>query len=92
MLYYFKKYKNHSIGGGLVAAGVGMAFIVFIQKIVLVGIPTIWSKLDLLMVNSFGLPVNSGIIPLVILLLAGFAWAFRWSLINRKQLAQQLIA
>ncbi len=91
LLYYFKKYRNHNLVGMAAAVGMGLVFMVFIQKIVLVGIPTIWSKLDIIMVNSFGMPVNSGVIPLIILLVGGFWAAFRWVEGKGSSLGQKLI-
>ena len=73
MLYYFKKSEKPTVKGTLIAAAVGMAFIVVIQKIVIAGIPGLWSSFDKFMVNSLGLPFYSGIIP-VILLFGGGIW------------------
>lgn len=73
MLYYFKKNTKPTIQGTLVAAGVGIAFIVVIQKIVIAGIPGLWSGFDKFMVNSLGMPFYTGIIP-VILLFGGAIW------------------
>ncbi|NNE28135.1 MAG: DUF2723 domain-containing protein [Saprospiraceae bacterium] len=91
LLYYFKKYKNHNLMGVGASIGVGLAFMVFIQKIILVGIPSLWAQLDLIMVNSFGLPVNSGVIPLAFIVVGIFYFLLRWATVNRKSLAQQLI-
>nr|MBP8213767.1 DUF2723 domain-containing protein [Saprospiraceae bacterium] len=61
LLVYYKKYKEHTIKGALIAMAAGVAAIVFIMKVVIVGIPTLWKNMELLFVNSFGLPVHSGI-------------------------------
>lgn len=73
MLYYFKKSKSPRVLGTLVAAAIGVLFIVAIQKLVITGIPTMWASFDKVFVNSFGLPFFSGIV-LVLLLFAGAIW------------------
>jgi hypothetical protein len=55
-LYYFKKFKKITVIGSLVAAGVGVVFIVAIQKLIIAGIPTMWASFDKFFVNSLGLP------------------------------------
>jgi len=73
MFYYFKKSKKPTVVGTLVAAIIGVVFIVAIQKIIIAGIPTMWAAFDKMMVNSFGLPFYSGIIP-VLLIFSGAIW------------------
>ena len=73
MFYYFKKAKQPTVWGTLTAAGVGVVFIVAIQKLIIAGIPAFWASFDKLLVNSFGLPFYSGIIP-VLLIFGGAIW------------------
>lgn len=73
MFYYFKKVKKPTVVGTLVAALIGVVFIVAIQKIIIAGIPGLWASFDRMLVNSFGLPFYSGIIP-VALLFGGALW------------------
>lgn len=73
MFYYFKKAKKATAWGALVAAAVGVVFIVAIQKLIIAGIPAFWAFFDKLLVNSFGLPFFSGIIP-VLLIFGGAIW------------------
>ena len=91
LFYYFKKYRNHNIRGMAAAVVGGLFFIYFIQKVIIVGIPILWSRLDLLMVNSFGLPVNSGAIPLVFILAGLIVFGLQWSEKNQNSLAQKLV-
>lgn len=91
LFYYFKKYQETTIKGMAIAVGIGLVFMMFIQKVIVVGIPWLWSKLDLILVNSFGLPINSGAIPLIIILTALVIFGLRWSHQNQNALAQKLI-
>jgi len=70
LLYYFKKYKEPNIKGGILSILAGVFMIGFIQKIVIVGIPTIWAKMELFTVNSMGMGVHSGLIPTILILAA----------------------
>jgi hypothetical protein len=85
IFYYFKKYKETSWLGLGLAVVTGIGIIVFIQAFIIVGIPTIWHFFEIPMVNSFGLPVHSGIVP-TILLMVGIAY-FGLRYAHRKQSA-----
>ncbi len=67
LLYYFKKFKNHSIFGVAAAGLAGVMVMIFIQYFIIVGVPTVWTKLEFLMVNDLGMPQHTGLIPLAIL-------------------------
>ena len=72
LFVYFKKAKSFNLLHALMSAGIGVVTVPFIQKFIIVGIPTLWKSMDLMMVNSFGLPINSGIVVTLILLAAVF--------------------
>ena len=69
LLYYFKKFRNATFFGGLIAAACGALIIPIIQKFIIVGVPTLWSKFELLMVNGLGMPFHSGIYPTLLVLI-----------------------
>ncbi len=79
LLYYFKKYKTHTFKGMILSflAGAGMIF--FIQKVVIVGIPTLWKNLELPLVNSFGLPFHSGLVVALLLTGALAYFLLKWT-------------
>ncbi|MBX2845544.1 MAG: DUF2723 domain-containing protein [Saprospiraceae bacterium] len=68
LLMYFHKGKNINVKGGILAFVAGMATLLFIQYGVILELPKLGSKLELTLVNDFGLPFSSGIIALVLLL------------------------
>ncbi len=88
MFYYFKKYENTNFGGILLSSFVGLLFIVFIQKVIIVGIPNLWAGLEKMMVNGFGLPFQSGIFPLLIILGALFFFGFKYAEKSKNALLQ----
>ena len=91
MLYYFKKSKKPTVTGTLIAAVIGVVFIVAIQKLIITGVPTMWASFDKFFVNSFGLPFFSGII-LVLALFAGAIWfGLNWAKRTQNGLVQRVI-
>jgi hypothetical protein len=70
---YLKDRKKVTIKGILIAAGLGTLAIGLIQKLIIVGIPSLWLKFELFTVNTLGLGVHSGIVP-VILIIAGLVY------------------
>jgi len=73
MLYYFKRFERPSFLGMLLAALAGVVAIFLFQVLIITGIPGLWSFFELQMVNSFGLPFHSGLIPtLVVICLLGY--------------------
>ena len=79
ILYYYKKVESPNNRGVLIAAGGGLAFIGLMLGLVIPGIPTLWSKFELMMVNGFGLPFHTGLIPLFLVLGAGLFFGLRWA-------------
>ncbi|MBI2968040.1 MAG: DUF2723 domain-containing protein [Bacteroidetes bacterium] len=77
-VYYFKKFpvtRNGIIITGLIS----MILLGTIQVGVIQGVIILASKFELLFVNSFGLPFNSGIIFYILLLIALVIWGLHWS-------------
>lgn len=74
LLFYFKKYKKHNLIGAGAALFGGVLAMVFIQKFIVVGIPSLWWTFEKPMVNGLGLPFHSGLL-MTILVLGGLAYA-----------------
>ncbi len=91
LFYYFKRYKNPTIIGMGLAAIAGVALISFIQTFVIVGIPKLWSVYEMIMVNSFGLPKQSGVFPLAITVLGILAAGFWYAHQNQNALLQKVV-
>ena len=91
LFYYFKKYKEHTIKGVLIAGAVGVAIIMATQKLVITGIPTLWYYCERITVNGFGLPVFSGLFPTLAILLGGIWWGLRYAQRNGDGLVQRII-
>lgn len=69
LLYYFKKSKKISFLGIMISMALGVVGIVFVMKIVVAGIPGLWKSLEVFMVNDLGMPVHSGLIPTILIVI-----------------------
>ena len=69
----------HRCAGGLAAAVGGLVALTFAQAAVIKGIPALWARAEVLMVNGLGLPFHSGLVPVTLLIggavAAGFYYA-----------------
>lgn len=84
LFYYFKKFKNHHILGMLAAALIGVLIIVGIQSLVITGIAKMWKSMELVMVNVFGMPFNSGLVPTLLIVAAIFFFGARYAAHEKK--------
>lgn len=91
MFYYFKKYKEHTFWGMAAAAGAGVASIIGIQFFIIMGIPKLSAKLELIAVNDLGLPFHSGFFLAILFIGAIIYFALRYAHRNGKPLLQNLI-
>ena len=74
MVYYFRKYTP-SLLGGLAAFAIGCLLLGFVQVGLIQYLPIFASKFELLFVNDFGLPFDSGAFFFIFLLVLVFAIA-----------------
>lgn len=82
-VYYFRKYKV-SRWGILGAIAVSMAVLGGVMYIIIPGIVTLASKFELLFVNGFKLPFNSGVLFFVLLLATILSMGL-WITIKKKK-------
>jgi len=79
LMYYFKKYKNPNFVGVLLSLIAGAAVIGIIQKIIIVGVPSLWKGFELFAVNSLGLPFHSGLIFTLLIVAALFFFMLKFA-------------
>lgn len=91
ILYYNKKRPNPSWRGMVISALIGVAFILAIQTLIIVGIPRLWAFFDKFLVNSFGMPFYTGIIPVALLFGVAFWYALRWTERKQNGLIQRVV-
>jgi hypothetical protein len=91
LLYYYKKYKSHNLKGAFFSILAGMGLLVFVMKIIIVGIPTIWKNFELFTVNTLGLPFHSGLVPTLLVLGGLTYYLFKLASKRKSQLLQNLV-
>lgn len=93
MLYYYKKYENHNFLGMVLSALAGVLFFaIVVQKMVVVGIPTLWAKLELMMVNGLGMPFQTGVIPLILIIAGIIGTGFYFAEKRNSKILQLITA
>lgn len=85
LVYYFKRYKP-TLSGGLLAYFIGGVVLLIVQYGVIQYLPIFASKFELLFVNSFGLPFNSGAIFFLVLFAAIMATVIWFAKRKKKYL------
>ncbi|MEX0882482.1 MAG: DUF2723 domain-containing protein, partial [Cyclobacteriaceae bacterium] len=91
LVVYFKKYKNHTLKGGVIAFLLGGVALVIINNIIIPGLPSLAGSMEIFFVNNLGLPFGSGIIFFSILFLAGLIAAIRYSIKNKKVILNTIL-
>lgn len=91
VLYYYKKVASPSRRGVLIAVAGGFLFIGLMLGFIIPGLPTLWAKFEVFLVNSFGLPFHSGLIPLFLLIAAAVYFGLRYAHNNGNQVVQYIV-
>jgi hypothetical protein len=84
-LYYFRKYPKVTRRGVIGALGVSVAVVVFVLYVICPWTVRIGAWTDRLFVNSFGLPVNSGMAVYAIALFVLLGWGV-WSTYKKRKI------
>ncbi|MCR4770315.1 MAG: DUF2723 domain-containing protein [Bacteroidaceae bacterium] len=75
LVFYYKKSKNPTAKGSLIALGISALIIVAVLYGIVPGIGKVAGWFELLFVNNFGLPYNSGLYVYLVILVSSLAWA-----------------
>src|SRR6478736_6268741 len=78
-LYYFKNYKEVTFKNFIIANVIVVSVLLFIFKLLLPLTMALFGKSEIFMVNSIGLPFNSGTIFVSLLLVAFFYFGLRYT-------------
>jgi len=90
MVYYFKKYEV-TRNNTLKALGLSFLILGAILYGIIPGIIRIASKFELLFVNGWGLPFNSGTIVYSILLIGGICYGIYYTYVNNKPITNTIL-
>ena len=78
-LYYFKNYKTVTLKNFIIANIIIVAVLLFIFKLLLPYTLAFFGKMEIFMVNSIGLPFNSGTILALLLIVAFFYFGLKYT-------------
>ncbi len=84
LIYYFKKYKQVTMTGLLATLGIGGAFIILVNNIIIPGLPSLAGSFEIYFVNALGLPFNTGWIVFILLLVGGLVFGIIYSERSKK--------
>ena len=74
LVYYYKKNPNADLKGSLLALAGSAVLVAVVLYGIVPGVVKVGGWFELLFVNSFGMPFNTGVIVYVILLAAAIIW------------------
>jgi len=78
LIYYFKKYKP-STWGVVAALALSGGLVLFINDLIIPGLPTLAAGFEVFFVNNLGLPFGSGVTVFLLLLVGGLVYGIRYS-------------
>jgi hypothetical protein len=78
-LYFFKNYKTVTIKNFIIANIIIVAVLLFIFKLLLPYTLAFFGRMEIFMVNSFGLPFNSGTIFAILLIITFFYFGLKYT-------------
>lgn len=84
LIYYYKKYKETSVGGVLATMAIGGAVIIFILEGIIPGLPSLAGSFEILFVNTFGFPFGSGVVFITLSVLGSLVYAIIYSVQKQK--------
>jgi hypothetical protein len=83
LVYYFKKYPNPNLKGSLIALLISFVIVAILLYGIIQGLAKVAGWFELLFVNGFELPYNSGVVFYVILVFAILVWGI-WETMREK--------
>jgi tetratricopeptide (TPR) repeat protein len=75
LVYYYKKFKNPTMKGTLVALAVSFVIVALMMYGVVQGLVEVCGLFELLFVNILGMPYNSGVFAYIIILGGTLSWS-----------------
>ena len=84
LVVYFKKYKEPTWKGGVIAFALGGVALVIINNIIIPGLPSFAGSVEIFFVNSLGMPFGSGITVFMILFIGALIYGIRYSIKQQR--------
>ncbi|MDO5489302.1 MAG: DUF2723 domain-containing protein [Bacteroidaceae bacterium] len=90
LVYYFRRYPQANARGSLVALAGSFALVAAVLYGIVPGIVKVGGWFELLFVNTFGLPFNTGLIVYMVLLVGIVLWSIWETTVQRNRLRMNL--
>jgi hypothetical protein len=90
LVYYFRKY-NTTRNGLIISLLISMVLVAAVMFVIIPGLVIVAQWFELLFINGFGLPYNTGVIIYILLLILGIVWGLRYTTKNKMVLANTLL-
>jgi hypothetical protein len=90
LIFYFKKYKP-TLWGVIATLLISGFLILFINDLIIPGLPTIAGGFELFFVNSLSLPFGSGAAFFTLLIIIGLVWGIRYTQKKAKPVLNTLL-
>ena len=84
-VYFFKRFKYSPLGAGITFVS-SLFVVLFILEGIIPGLPSLAGSFEIKFVNSFGLPVGSGIIVFALLFIGSLVWGIHYSIKKNKRM------
>lgn len=84
LIYYFKKYPNPNLKGGIIAILLGGVALIIINNLIIPGLPSLAGAIEIFFVNSIGLPFGSGIVVFTAVFLGSLIYGILYSIKKQK--------
>ncbi len=89
-IVYFKKYPVN-LKGVLAASGIAILILGSIMYGIIPGVVRVASWFELLFVNSFGLPIHTGVLFFALLFIGFIVYGLRWTYLRKKHLLNTVL-
>jgi len=86
LIYYFKKYGSPTKWGVIATLLISGFIIIFINNLIIPGLPSLTGMFEIMFVNSWGLPFGSGAIFVGALVIGSLVWGIHYSIKKQNQL------
>ena len=90
-IYYFKKYKNHTWKGIILTTIISAAITGIVMQLIIPQIVNLFAKSELLFVNGFRMPFNSGSIFFGLIIIAGIYFGLKYAVKKQNTLLHTII-
>jgi len=90
LVYYFRKYRA-TRNGIILSLIVSMLIVAVIMFVLIPGLVIVAQWFELLFVNGFGSPYNTGVIIYAILLISAIVWGIKYTIRKKLALANTMI-